>query len=254
MTSAAPSARTGDDRGRAFYRRTANRCRRSGLCESAIGHAAASLCEPSRGRWLVTEAAYRPTGVALGSPLPDVRTTRHLWRVANHVERTLKALVPAAERWFAYVPADWYHMTVVNRTHYRVSSTIRSLTREEFREAEALTRRIVPGPITIILSGLILSQQGVLLVPGFPADDTLHLWRARMASEVPELAPHTPPMAHIKLGHVLAMPPRDRVQELLARVAQCGQQVAWRLRFTDAYTPLGRIALPGCPLPPTQPV
>jgi hypothetical protein len=191
---------------------------------------------------ILDESAFRPTGIALGCPLPDPRVIRRLRRAARLVERRLTAFAAPGEAVFAHVPPEWYHVTLVNRTHHDDGEVV-AMTREEAEEARQTVGRCCRAPVLLQLHGLILSRFGRLFVPGFPATDHLYDLRYRIAEEMPALAHHLPRIAHLKLGHVLVPLTGERLGEFLAWLRTCGELVNARLTFRDAFTPWGRIEL-----------
>lgn len=195
----------------------------------------------------VRDAACRPTGVALGCPLPDPRAARRWWRLARLVDGYLTALQPGGGPAFAYVPPALYHTTLLNYTHFDegAAEAIHPLSREVWQELVRAVDALQPGPITLECQGVILTHSGRLLVTGFPADDGLYQLRAGIATAVPGLRTHVPETVHLKLGHLLVLPPEGTLAGLLAFVARCGQHVGARLTFTALHTPLGDIPLRG---------
>ncbi|HXO22678.1 MAG TPA: hypothetical protein VOA87_22380, partial [Thermoanaerobaculia bacterium] len=173
----------------------------------------------------------------------DRRVTRRLWRVARLVERRLAALASGAEAVFAHVPSEAYHLTIVNRTHYGEDAKVSALSREEAEEARRIVRRQSRGALALQFHGLIVSRAGLLLAPGYPANDDFYDLRARLAQEMPVLQKHLPGMAHLKLGHVLVPLAGGPLHELLCWLRACGELVNARLVFHDLYTPHGRIEL-----------
>ncbi len=221
--------------------------RLKGLNPAQIRRSAQELSEPAGGMMRVRDAACRPTGVALGCPLPDPRAARRWWRLARLVDGCLTALQPGSSPAFAYVPPPLYHTTLLNYTHFDESAadSIHPLSREVWQEVTRAVDALQTGPITLECQGLILTHSGRLLVTGFPADDSLYRLRAGIAAAVPGLRTHIPETVHFKLGHLLVLPPEGTLAELLAFVARCGQHVSARLTFTALHTPQGDIPLRG---------
>ncbi len=148
---------------------------------------------------------------------------------------------------FAFVPPDWYHVTLLNRAHFDVTalSSITMMTENERRLAQDVIAKSDANPIMLHLNGLILTSTGRLIVPGFPSDDRMYELRSRLVEELPQLQINAPITAHIKLGHVLTKLNLAEFKKLLDYVALYEEHTSARLTFDDVYTPLGRIPIVG---------
>lgn len=227
---------------RARYLFLARECRRQGLDPSEVERSARELSYAIDMMYYLKSAAYKPTGVALGCPLPDKRVAKRLWRLSRLADKCLTALCRGRRKRFAFVPPDWYHVTLVNRSHFEFTEII-SMTEDEREDARKVIAQISGGLIVLHLNGLVLTAGGRLIVPGFPSDDRVYELRSRLVEAMPQLRINVPITAHIKLGHVLAPLNADELKILLSWVALCGEHVSARLIFYDVYTPAGRIAL-----------
>jgi len=190
----------------------------------------------------VSPEAYEPTGVALGHPLLDSAVTARLEEAADRFAAGLAELCPAVDRTFAFVPPAAYHITLVNRTHFSTGQAVHALSHAEHESAAAAIASARLGKVRVRLEGLIASVQGALLVPGFPIDDTLYMYRERLAGEVSVLSQNVPSMAHIKLGHLLADCQEDGRANRIALIQECGEGLCAQLEFEAAYTSRGKIA------------
>jgi hypothetical protein len=219
--------------------------RKKGLITDRRLHSARELCENRNGRTYLKVIAYRPTGIALGCPLPDKRFARRIWRISRLIEEFLAELAPNAEKTFAHVPPEYYHITLLNRTHFESDRLVTSLTAAEKSSVTRLLDSMRHGPVIIHLNQLILTNGGRLMIPGFPADDSIYEIRESIAAEVPALRNHLPAMAHIKLGHILCSLAEADQRRIWQFVSNCGWHISARLAFNDVYTPLGRIQVVG---------
>lgn len=188
----------------------------------------------------VTVDAYRPTGVALGHPLPCAQTTQRLFRFAKLVERKLSQW---GERpCFAFVPPAAYHITLYNRSHFDRGHVF-DLCREEQRKAEQVIAAANAGRVIVDLNGFVVSSDGRLLARGYPQDETLFHLRRQLAGALPAGAAQPSVLAHVKLGHLLVCPSLQQVRELSDWLGRCSHHLSKRLVFEDAFTPLGRVML-----------
>jgi len=228
---------------RTRYRTIARECRRHGLAQDQIKKSLYELSQQVGDRYYLKDTAYKPTGVALGCPLPDANVARQLWRIAQLFERYLKLLCPDDEKTFAFVPSDSYHITLANRSHFETTTAITPITEEEKEISRQAIARVGQGTIKVHLHGLILTRTGRLIIPGFPCDTRLYQIRASLVERISELRVNVPDVAHIKLGHVLAPLDMQKVESLLCWIMRCGGLVSFGLSFDDVYTPIGRISL-----------
>ncbi len=217
-----------------------------GFDPAQIARSRQELVERTGTIWTVRHVAYKPTGVALGCPLPDARATRRFWRIAQVVDHHLRGLsADGAPEPFAYVPANWYHATLLNYTHFDdcAAGEIRPLGAEDWPDLCQAVAEANAGPISVECSGLVLTRSGRLLVTGFPDSEAVYRLRACVAERLPGLRTHIPATVHFKLGHLLTCPAESDRERLLAHVALCGQHISARLTFSSVHTPLGTIAL-----------
>jgi len=194
--------------------------------------------ERSAGGDMVTPDAYSPTGAALGCPLPDDGVSRKLSLVAEELEHFLRRAHPDARSWFAFVPANSYHVTVVNRGHYDTSEII---------SVDTSMRRHLAGvvekypSITLDLAGIALTRQGRVLAKCLPRSDDLVILRQLIVSRIPELAENVPRTAHIKLGHVLLPLTAEQISEFVGFAKSFDEVLRGALLFHDLFTPAGRV-------------
>ncbi|MBU0967375.1 MAG: hypothetical protein KKA54_13460 [Proteobacteria bacterium] len=228
---------------RARYEFLVRESRQCGLQTDQIERSAHELCFLRDKKYYLKGIAYKPTGVALGFPLPDSRMTARLWRIAKLVDQCITTIHPESDKTFAFVPPDSYHITLVNRSHFEVGEVITAMNVKEQEKARQAIARAGGGPVTLHLNGLILTFRGRLFVPGFAVDDRLYQLRANLSALVPELRVNVPITAHIKLGHLLT-PLNNRESKVLQqRVRRYGKYINGSLSFDDVYTPVGRILL-----------
>ncbi len=239
-------ARSLDHTCRQSYVSLLARAYREGLAEEVLQNSRSNLCELRDDRCFLRNIAYQPTGIALGRPLPDATVTARLAEITRqfrvYLDEMLETPDPQA---FAQVPPDWYHITLVNQSHYADG-------------ADTVTRRAQPpaiqqqirdllstvGPITVQLDRVILTAHGIFMVACYPLGATFFELRQTIVNQIPVLATNTPRTAHMKLGHLQTMLSRAQLHALLKVVCQIGQLDA-ELQFTQVYTPSGRLSMIG---------
>ena len=227
----------------AEYRRLVSDCIRQGLITSAISDSLLRDSKPGGSVRYLKTRAFRPTGVALGCPLPSKRFQASLWRISNELNEHFQSVLRTKQPVLAMVPPECYHVTLVHADHFEShanKSLPRRLTAREKQAIEALIAKFRDIP-TISFSGLILTRSGRLIVPGYPIQNTVFLLRLVLADALPTLQTNLPKTAHIKLGHLLVDLDQCRFREFSCWLQVRGRQVNANLRFSDVYTPLGRI-------------
>ncbi len=225
---------------RALYEQIEAATLECGLDAEQVLLSAARYRERRAGRDFVTADAYKPTGAALGSPLPDEAASRRLSLVAEELERFLQRARTNAGSWFAFVPAHSYHVTVVNRGHFDTSDVV-SLD-ASMRTRLAGVVRSYPA-IALDLAGVAITRQGRVLAKCIPRCDDLALLREHIVSQIPELAENTPRTAHIKLGHVLLPLTPEETSNLVSFAKSFDGAIRGALLFRDLFTPAGRVPL-----------
>lgn len=224
------------------YIKLARELDHNGLDLQAIQKTCSSLTEIRPTQNLLRGEAYKPTGLALGRPLPESGQVELFARLACLTEARLKQYFRSELPSFAYVPADWYHITIANRTHYE-SSALSYLDEKEKQGIEALISKLGLQEIRVIASGLILTASGRLFVKCLPIDDRILQLRAMLIHTFPWLQTNMPKMAHIKLGHLMVPLAAPQLQSFVAWLARTEQHAICDLVFKDIYTPQGRVSL-----------
>jgi hypothetical protein len=201
--------------------------------ELAIGSAGDCRLDPS---------AYVPTGVVLGTPLPDADVTYTLFSLAKSFAAGLAGILTGKTTVFAYVPPPYYHITLVNRSHFDCSE-VTYMTDTEWELARSLVTDCEVGGIAIQLRGLILTRTGRLIVPGYTAHAAAFELRRSLALNHGHLGVNVPRTIHVKLGHVLESPEPSHLAAILDMVDELGAGIRIDLRFADVHTPIDRISL-----------
>jgi hypothetical protein len=191
--------------------------------------------------------AFKPTGVALGCPLPDPRFERCLYELCFSVDQFLSTLTRSGRSTVALVPPAFYHVTLVNRDHFDLrgdDTSVRYITPREKIIIDKSISTVGMGSykIKVRFSGVMMTASGRLIIPGYPLDDQLFRLRSTLYDSMISLRCNVPKTAHIKIGHVLApLSVRDTAEFYgwMTRTSRCLESV---LSFPDVYTPIGRIS------------
>lgn len=230
---------------REVYKAIRHECIERGLDPDAIRRNNANDMRVASGRCLVKVRAYKPTGVALGSPVPRSQYQHALLKLAEAAEKKITEIT-ASKRALAYVPETYYHVTLVNRDHFDHRLDGSAVTRLGLRELRRITGVIQDmclESVTVKFKGWQLTRSGRLLVTGFPEDGSLFQLRSRLLEELPELGANPPSAAHLKIGHVLTCLNRPQLREFHAWMDSVSSSIDHTLVFEDVFTPLGRVRL-----------
>ena len=218
--------------------------RRTGMNAKKVDEARARLTEPRDSIDWVHPKAHRPTGAALGVPVPDRGVTRKLWRITRLIGGFVLSLDTGVSPAFAYVPQDFYHVTLVNHTHHENKDiAVHPINADEYQHLVSVVQSLNIGPLTLHLQGLVLTTWGRLCVSTFPVGDDFYRLRAELAAQVPQLRTNLPVSGRMKLGIVTAKPAPHDEHRLFHWIDRCGEHVSARVTFTHLHTPVGDIRL-----------
>ena len=223
------------------YSQLSSELQQNGLNLAKIEESRTVFTEEAGEHYWVKPEAYRPTGVALGCPLPDEDMTTLLWTVAYLAEQFMCAQAHSRPL-FAFVPREWYHVTVVNRSHFDCDRNIIGLDNGEFEKAKEIVHHGL-GPIGIRFTGLILTADGRLIVPGYPTDGRFYALRRELSTRIQPLSRNLPLTAHIKIGHVTWPLDKELIKVFVDELTRYGEGISASLLFRSAYTPAGNIPL-----------
>jgi hypothetical protein len=203
----------------------------------------------ARSCWIKAEA-YKPTGVALGCPLPDRKTTFLFWRLSRLAMQWLGNQTGNSNS-FAFVPKDWYHVTIANWSHFDLHRDISEITETKVRIVNEVLKTN-PSSINIRFAGLLITRAGRLIVPGYPTDGLIFRLRRELVARIPELSINLPVTAHIKLGHLLYPLNHEKSIAFQKWLTGCGKIIDRTVSFSSIHTPIQDIALSNAIIRETQ--
>lgn len=236
----------------AGYQQLLQECRLKGLAPEPIEKSRTSLSHSVNGIQYLKKEAFLPTGLALGCPLDDGDLTRSLADLSHQATSYLSEVSKSREPTVAFVPAESYHITVLNRTYFESSSQVFPLSEKELQSAEETIRKLGIGCITIDARGLVLTSSGKILVCGYPSSDNLDKLRQKVAKSVQILESgklvqplnnNIPKGATIKLGHLLIPLSKLELGLFMDWLDRAGKDISHQLVFTDLYTQIRRVLL-----------
>jgi hypothetical protein len=194
-----------------------------------------------KGLMFLNEIACKPTGVALGCPLPVKPLAKKLFRIAQIIERYISGLIGLKQA-LAFVPKELYHITIANYTHFEQNTNVVDISRAEYDKIINSVKNIKSNSFEMILNGLILTTNGRLIVRGFPVDPDFFHFRRQLCARIPEMENKIPPTAHIKLGHLIKTLDPDEYARVLLFIERCSIYATARLSFPGLFTPVGEIS------------
>lgn len=222
------------------YKKITSDLKKSGFNCDELKRSINILSYNDGGKYFLKEIAYKPTGIALGCPLPNIFSSE-LENITEKIENKLIETFEMCDNAIAYVPKKSYHITVLNRSHFDHDNTIIPLSHVTKNNAAKIIRNTNINPIKIHFNGIVLTRSGRLLVTGYPLDNKLQQIRYLLSSSLPELCVNIPSLAHIKIGHLLTPFSLTKKPNFLSTILEYGNMIDFIITFTDFYTPLGRI-------------
>lgn len=224
---------------RSSYNNLRNEFLMSGIDRNEVAKSRSLLYDDGTTIW-VDKAAFYPTGVALGCPLPDSDFCQHLFAVASLFARKIKSIVSSDESVFSLVPKECYHVTIVNFSHFDCTyhkEDVVALDPLSFVQVQRYFRKtLFPAP-RIQFRGLLLTRSGRLIVPGYATNPTAFMVRSELADLVPQFQTNLPNTLHIKLGHILADLPSSSKQRCQHVVDELGDGISTDISFNNIFTP-----------------
>jgi hypothetical protein len=206
----------------------------------------------SGSRLLLRVHAFKPTGVALGCPLPDVGVQRQFSALCDRAEEKLGRITGVTGPTISRVPADAYHVTLVNRTHFDLESDKRNvhpLSQREKEQVERIVREQGSGPVVLRYRGLIATRSGRLMVPAYAEDAGLFHFKECLRDGVldrsrrPVLGANYPVHTVTKIGHIGVGLQGAHLSEFRGWLDEEAAGIDVSVRFVDLYTQRGRIRL-----------
>lgn len=166
-----------------------------------VGLSSASLRECYEGFRMPTGLlhinAYKPTGYALGAPLPECPTFKkhQVQLILTEFKTKLENLV------ILQVPEECWHITILNKTNYRVNNHLVYSTNEEDAKVKQVVDNLKIKGIGIQVAGLLITTHGAICLKGVPESKELFCLRDKMAKVLEWKLP-VPITAHIKIAHL----------------------------------------------------
>ncbi|MBD3344045.1 MAG: hypothetical protein GF401_03175 [Chitinivibrionales bacterium] len=225
-----------------FYSTVSTQSSNTGLKKKEVDRSAGELAVFNKGHYYLHTTAYKPTGLALGFPLPDPDFKENLWNISMEIKRHLRMFSPQSTKLFAHVPPESYHVTIVNRKHFDNNDLVEPLSSSEKDRAENVIQKLQIGEVAVYFNGFIISNEGRVLVRGYVFDNRLFYLRKKLTEIGNIFKDRIPVGAHIKLGHVLIQLDKHELKTFNQRISYLSEQISALIKFNDCYTQQGQIS------------
>lgn len=213
-----------------------------------------SLFEDSR--WLKNNLflktyAFKPTGVAIGCPLPfNVQKT--FSTVCDQIDYFLKSEFLLKSPVISRVPPNYYHITLVNRTHFSLKGAknkVHPLNSHEKSQVDHIVQQSNFCPIIINYQGLLINKEGRLLIPAYPINNNIENLKIALRDGVvdgrkkqPVFKQHFSILLWTKLAHIVVPIEQSKALQLLQFIQKIGSEINFKIEFHDVYTQRGRVS------------
>ena len=152
------------------------------------------------GEWQAHEAFWKPTGLVLGYPFPEVLEGKF-----DSLRREILAKLGLKHNKYWLPDKNLLHITIVSYSHYsETGETGMDLSPLPFSEISK-ARQIIGNhkPVEISFRGTLITNSGSFLVKGFVDDEDLFLLRRELMSGIEGITQQPQNLVHVKLAQIL---------------------------------------------------
>lgn len=184
------------------------------------------------GKWEAHEAFWKPTGLVLGYPFPEDLGGKF---ISLRREILAKLGLESIQYWLP--DKDLLHITIISYSHYsEAGMNVIPLPLTEVAKAREIIRNY--KPIDISFRGVLITNNGSLLIKGFVNDEDLFLVRGELTTDIKGITQQRQNLVHIKLAQILDNVPYELIETVnrLYSSTDLGHYV-----FSDAKTPQGEL-------------
>jgi len=184
------------------------------------------------GKWEAHEAFWKPTGLVLGYPFPEDLGGKF---ISLGREILAKLGLESSQYWLP--DKDLLHITIISYSHYsEAGMNVIPLPLTEVTKAREIIRNY--KPIDISFRGVLIANNGSLLIKGFVNDEDLFLLRGKLMANIKGITQQRQNLVHIKLAQILDDVPYELIEKVnrLYSSTDLGHYV-----FNDAKTPQGEL-------------
>ncbi len=165
-----------------------------------INHIKETFFQKRASEWIPHPSFYRPTGLVLGYPFP-ARFRKEISKFRTQLISELKEANPNLEYWLP--PLEDLHTTIVSYSHYsEVGLDVIPLPETQFTNAKQIVNQY--SPLEMIYEGIILLEDGSILIKGYPCGDQLDALRTELREGIDNITQKAQTLAHIKIGQILS--------------------------------------------------
>ena len=191
----------------ALYDNIKQRTEENGIDPQEIDEAKNSFMF-SNGTWHAHKAFWKPTGIVLGYPFPNLLIDK-LDRLGKDI--LLKLGLSPEQFWL--IERNLFHITIITYSHYNEAGIdMTFLPKSEFEKVKNVVSRF--KPITISLDGVLINDNGSLLAKGFVDNEDLFFLRRQLLAEIEGITQRQSKIVHIKLAHILCDIPHEDTEKI----------------------------------------
>jgi len=185
-----------------------------------------------RGGWVAHEAFWKPTGLVFGNPFPkeladEFNSLRH--------EVLDKLNLKPDEYWLP--DEENLHNTIVNYSHYsEIGMQVVTMPKSKLETAGKIVSKY--PPIEIQYKGVLITNNGTVLVMGFVNNESLFKLRNDLIQNIMGITQQTQDLAHVKLAQILVDVPYELTERVnrLYSATDLGSHT-----FNSVQTPFKRL-------------
>lgn len=160
------------------------------------------------GGWVAHEAFWKPTGLVFGNPFP-----KKLINAFDGLRHEILNKLDLKPRDYWLPDDENLHSTIVNYSHYsEVGMDVVSMPESELEKANSIIAKY--SPIQIQYKGVLVTNNGSVLVMGLVSNEDLFNLRKDLREAINNITQQTQSLAHIKLAQILIDVPYDLVEKV----------------------------------------
>lgn len=159
-------------------------------------------------RWIADEAFWKPTGIVFGYPFsPDLVKKFDSLRL-----KILKEFGTNSEK-FWLPDINNLHSTIVNYSHYsEVGMRIITMPKPELNTAARVVSKY--SPIEVMYKGVLITNNGSILVMGFVDNEDLFNLRKELTTTIDGITQQPQNLVYVKLAQILTDIPYEQTEKI----------------------------------------
>lgn len=161
--------------------------------------------------WIAIESFWKPTGIVFGYPFSH-SFLQKIGKLRKSIVNELNLM--REEFWF--LDSSQLHTTLISYSHYTERNSESDRINFPIDQIYQIREILCPyKPINIIYKGVLITNNGSLLLKGFVENNFVFEIRERLKKEF--TAARAPNIVHIKLGQILTEIKAERIRKFQAK-------------------------------------